>query len=292
MDHEPDLVRAQRKFERRRSPSVVVGVLATFVLIALIKPWSFGQDGSDASRPTTAPIPSGAAIAATPSADAVPSPTATPAIVDPNAMACLTDDAEQIVLFERWAGTEVRSWIAAKDSIVPGPLDARLVPIPIFSSHVIGLGVCAPRSPTGAQDPAARLLDIRAIVETDAGHPGDRPRRTRPHHARTGRPRACPPVRCAGVGAAGRVAGSVFPRPSLAGSERAEAGGQEPGAERDPIADRRPGELAYGRLRDRLPVQLGRPESRTLVAHRSHPGRGRHRLMAAPREGRRGWTWD
>lgn len=170
MDHEPDLVRAQRTFERRRSPSVVVGVLATFVLIALIKPWSFGQDGSDTSRPTTqAPFPSGSvrAIGATPSA--VPSAAATPAIVDPNAMACLTDDAEQIVLFERWSGTEVRSWIAAKDSIVPGPLDARLVPVPVFSSHVIGLGVCAPRSPTGAQDPAARLLDIQAIVETDAG---------------------------------------------------------------------------------------------------------------------------
>jgi len=84
-------------------------------------------------------------------------------------VACLTDDTEQIVVIERWAGNEVRSWVASLDVIVPGPLDARLVPISIFSSHVIGLGVCAPRAPIGAQRPAAQLLDVRSIVQAVDG---------------------------------------------------------------------------------------------------------------------------
>jgi hypothetical protein len=84
-------------------------------------------------------------------------------------MACMTDDTEQVVLIERWAGNEVRSWVASADLIVPGPLDPRLVPMTIFSSHVIGLGVCAPRAPVGAQRPAATLLDVRSIVKTVDG---------------------------------------------------------------------------------------------------------------------------
>lgn len=172
MDHEQDVVRVRTRFERRRMPSIIVGGVVIFLLVALIKPWSFGDDGSTDGRPGSGgPIAGASGLAidptptpATPSSPATPSP-----IPDPNAMACLTDDSEQVVLIERWAGNEVRSWAASADMIVPGPLDTRLVPITIFSSHVIGLGVCAPRAPIGAQRPAATLLDVRSIVQSADG---------------------------------------------------------------------------------------------------------------------------
>lgn len=170
MDHEPDLVRVERRFEHRRSPTIIVAVLVTFVLTSLIKPWSL-LEGPVASEPATVAPPSGSglAIGGTPSPATSPTAAPTPAIVDPNAMACYTDAAEQVVVIDRWEGTEVRSWVAAKDSIVPGPLDPRLAPVPIFSTHAIGIGVCAPRASTGAQEPAAHLLEIAAIIRTDAG---------------------------------------------------------------------------------------------------------------------------
>jgi hypothetical protein len=71
---------------------------------------------------------------------------------------------EQVVIIERWAGHEVRSWVAAVDMTASGPLDPRLVPVSIFSNHVIGLGVCAPRAQVGTQEPAAQLLDVQSIV--------------------------------------------------------------------------------------------------------------------------------
>jgi hypothetical protein len=89
-------------------------------------------------------------------------------------MACLTDETEQIVMIERWAGNEVRSWVASADVPATGPLDPRLVPVSVFSSHAIGLGVCAPRAQLGAQRPAAQLLDVFSIVRTaDSVHASD-----------------------------------------------------------------------------------------------------------------------
>ena len=84
-------------------------------------------------------------------------------------MACLTDETEQIVLLERWAGNEVRSWVASAEVPATGPLDPGLVPVSIFSSHVIGLGVCAPRAQLGAQRPAAQVVDVFSIVRTPDG---------------------------------------------------------------------------------------------------------------------------
>lgn len=166
MDHEPDTVRVRSPFARPREPSIVVAVIVAFLLLALLKPWSFGDNGSNAgqARPQAA-IPSSRAGAIAEE----PSPTATPSIPDPNAMACLSDLTEQVVILERWAGHEVRSWIAAADMTTSGPLDERLVPIPIFSAHVIGLGICAPRVGSDVEQHAARLLDVQAIVTTTGG---------------------------------------------------------------------------------------------------------------------------
>ncbi len=172
MDHQQDGVQVWIRFERARAPSVLVGCIVTFLLVALLKPWSFRQDGSEGGRQGTHESVAGAnglaagATSSLPASFASPTPTAVP---DPNAMACLTDDTEQVVLIERWAGNEVRSWVASTDLIVPGPLDPRLTPISIFSSHVIGLGVCAARAPIGAQRPAATLLDVRSIVQAADG---------------------------------------------------------------------------------------------------------------------------
>ena len=143
-----------------------LAIVVVFLALALLKPWSFGQDRAEGGR-SGAPVatPSGTGLAA----GAQPSPSAAPAILDPNAMPCLTDAAEQIVIIERWAGHEVRSWVASTDETESGPLDDRLVPIVVFSTHVVGIGVCAPRALAGAGRPAALLLDVRSIVRTADG---------------------------------------------------------------------------------------------------------------------------
>ena len=143
-----------------------MAVVVAFLLVALIKPWSFGEDGSGRGRSgnrEAVPSDSGRAI------HDEPSIAPTPTILDPNAMPCLTDATEQIVFIERWAGHQVQSWVAAPDLAVSGPLDRRLVPISIFSSHVVGLGICAPRDVIGIQQPAARFRDVESIVRTPGG---------------------------------------------------------------------------------------------------------------------------
>lgn len=163
MDHDPDLVPVHTRSDGRRAPSILAAAMAAFLLIALIKPWSFGAT----SRPEPSPTGSDA-LAAGPTPSPAPTPTSSPKIFDPNEMACLTDETDQVVLLERWSGNEVRSWVAAVDMIVGDPLDDRLVPITVFSTHVIGLGVCAPRT-IGGGPPAAELLDVRAIVQDASG---------------------------------------------------------------------------------------------------------------------------
>jgi hypothetical protein len=173
---EQDTIRVQVRFERRRAPSIMVAGIVVFLLIAVLKPWSFGQDRSEDTRPGA----NGSIAAATGLPSVAPTlaletapPTPTP-VPDPNAMACLTDETEQIVLLERWAGNEVRSWVASADVPATGPLDPGLVPVSIFSSHVIGLGVCAPRAQLGAQRPAAQVVDVFSIVRTaDGVHAAD-----------------------------------------------------------------------------------------------------------------------
>ena len=77
---------------------------------------------------------------------------------------------------ERSAGREVRSWIAVPAIDASGPLDPRLVPLTIFSSRVVGLGVCAstttghPAPVTGPVEAdrgssGAALTDVRSIAD-------------------------------------------------------------------------------------------------------------------------------
>ena len=85
-------------------------------------------------------------------------------------MACLSGETEQLVTIERWPGHEVRSWDAISGELALGPLDGRLQPVAIFSSHVVGLGICARLVNGATPAPAARLLDVLAITGTTASH--------------------------------------------------------------------------------------------------------------------------
>lgn len=83
-------------------------------------------------------------------------------------MACPADGIEQVVAFERFARDEVRSWIAVDEVPVTGPLDPRLARIAIHSSHVVGLGICAPWTAEGARV-AGRIIAVQRLVTTPSG---------------------------------------------------------------------------------------------------------------------------
>lgn len=158
MDHEPNAVHVEGTFERPRAPSIVVVAILAGVLLALVKPWSFGGSGSPDARSSA--LPSGAPGGVVTSTAPLPSPQ-----VDPNGMLCLGGDVEQVVAYERSANVEVRNWIAVDDVPVTGPLDPQLARITIFSSHVIGLGICGPFTGEGVPV-AGRILDVRLAPAT------------------------------------------------------------------------------------------------------------------------------
>jgi hypothetical protein len=156
LDHERIAVHVEGSFEGRRAPSVVVGAILAGVLLALVKPWSFGVSSAPETRPpprsSTAPV----VVTAAPP----PGPR-----LDPNGMLCLGGDVEQVVEYERWANDEVRSWIAVDDVAVTGPLDPRMARLTIFSSHVVGLGICGLFAGDGLPV-AGRILDVQLLPGT------------------------------------------------------------------------------------------------------------------------------
>jgi len=170
LDHEPNAVHVEGTFERPRAPSVVIVVILAGVALALVKPWSFGDSGSPDAR--TSPLQSGVSGGVLASPTPEPSPR-----VDPNGMACLGSDVEQVVADERSASGEVRNWIAVDDVPVTGPLDPGLARITIYSSHVVGLGICGPFAGEGVPV-AGRILDVQLAPTApgekakDLGRPG------------------------------------------------------------------------------------------------------------------------
>lgn len=179
MDQEPRPVRVRSSSESTRGPSILIALAVVFVVLAIVKPWSIGSSGSGSASPPAARA-SGAAPGASEGAILEPSATARIDDSDPNALACMADDTEQLVTIARWSGQEVRSWVAATDVAAPGPRADRLAPIAIFSTHLVGLGVCAPRTqgaatpssaaaPSGPAGASARLIDVRAINQTTTG---------------------------------------------------------------------------------------------------------------------------
>jgi hypothetical protein len=157
LDQEPYAVHVEGAFERPRGPSIVVGAILAGVLLALLKPWSFGGSGAPDTRSPARPS---AAAGAVTSFAPTPSPQ-----VDPNGMLCLGGDVEQVVAYERSAKAEVRNWIAVNDVPVTGPLDSQVSRITIFSSHVVGLGICGRYAGEGVPV-AGRILDVQLIAKT------------------------------------------------------------------------------------------------------------------------------
>ena len=162
MDHEPNAVHVEGTFERPRAPSIVMVAILAAVLLAIVKPWSFGESGSPDAR--SSPLPAGASGGVVTSAAPTPSPQ-----VDPNGMLCLGGDVEQVVAYERSAKDEVRNWIAVEDVPVTGPLDPRMARITIYSSHVVGLGICGPFAGDGVPV-AGRIIDV-LLAPTTPGEP-------------------------------------------------------------------------------------------------------------------------
>ncbi len=136
--------------------------LAIFVLAALIKPWAGAatNHSRDDSRTVAGAYPA----ASTGQLEST-APTPTPG---PNAMSCLAGDIEQVVILERTASGRVQSWIAAVDQEAQDPVDLDLIPLSVFSIHVVGVGVCAPdREPSGASNvrhrQAAIVVEVRLV---------------------------------------------------------------------------------------------------------------------------------
>jgi hypothetical protein len=165
MDRDTDAVQVGGSFERRRGPSILVAIVGMLVLLALVKPWSFGAgsgrgDGGAPATPSTA----SASAAAGP---AGPSPTSD--APDANELTCFAADREQLVLLERWPDTEVRSWIAITTVGPTSPLDPAIPTTTIHSSHLIGLGICPPSVTDGPQFCGALLLSAQRITSTPTG---------------------------------------------------------------------------------------------------------------------------
>ena len=170
MDDRQGLVQVRVSTERSRTPSILVVAIAGFLAVAVLKPWTFGQTGDAGTQPAPTITVDVAAPAQGPSA--VP----TSEIADPNAMACMSAETDQLVTVERWVGREIRTWVAVPDTIGAGPLDQQVPTISIFSNRVVGLGICGRRTPAVASGPAtdspgqdvapgARILIVRSIPE-------------------------------------------------------------------------------------------------------------------------------
>ena len=144
---------------------VVTFAVGVFLGVAIVKPWGSTTAPTDSANASPRTDTSAQTASAGPesSADAVPAA----------ATSCLSSDRQQLIVFERWPGNEVRSWIAVPDIAATGPLDRSLVSTDVFAAHATAIGVCAASIGSAAQERhAATILDVRVIL---ANTPGSRP---------------------------------------------------------------------------------------------------------------------
>jgi len=150
----------------RRPTLIAIGLIA-FVALAIIKPWAALGPASAPALASEAPAASAVALA---SPTAPPTPGLPP---DPNGMTCLTDRATQVLTLQRDSRGEVRSWIVVPQATFD-PADPRTPPIPLYSLHFIGLGICAgqigPTDPTIELAPGAAEVWRATIVDVVAVH--------------------------------------------------------------------------------------------------------------------------
>jgi hypothetical protein len=135
-----------------RGPGTVVGLIAIFVAVALIKPWAFG--GAAAPRPTPR---------------MTAAPTAAPS-VDPLAalrVHCQEPAGWRIYSRERWATVTLRSWRSLDPvAVANGPLDPA-IPIVPLGAQVDALGYCSPWG-AGERPPDTARVD-GWLIAADGG---------------------------------------------------------------------------------------------------------------------------
>lgn len=161
---------------RSSGPLRVFAALAIFIAVALVKPWGSptgpragGFESGRAGTPSARA--SGGAVAGAAEESVAPAPAA--------ATSCLSSDAEQLVVFERWPGNEIRSWIAVPEVSATGPLDPALRPVTVYAAHTVGIGVCAPTtvvapspraaSPSPSVEHAAEIVDVQVVGPGSSG---------------------------------------------------------------------------------------------------------------------------
>jgi hypothetical protein len=156
-----------RPGERSTTAFRVTFALGLFIAVAIIKPWGESVPKPAGESGVVSPPTAGASGRVAEISDASVEPAAAAAT------SCLSSDAEQLVVVERWPGNEVRSWIAVEQVPASGPLDPALTSIDVFAAHAVGIGVCAPTDvgarstvPVGSNrggGHAAVIVDVQAI---------------------------------------------------------------------------------------------------------------------------------
>lgn len=144
-----------------RLPWGIVVVL-TLVIIAIIKPWSFGQALSEGSPPPAAP-----AVA---EATGPPTPTPEPTLA-PGALACSNYDAWRAVTIEHTLDQEVHRWIAIDPAAAQDALDPAIPTVRVVAGRLDAIGYCAPETVTVADPPHVfRVVDgvTTMVDETSA----------------------------------------------------------------------------------------------------------------------------
>ena len=152
--------------ERPTLALVVTFAVGVFLGVAIVKPWgpttAPATDSANGSPRTNASGPIGSAA-----------PEASVEAVPLAATSCLSSDRQQLIVFERWPGNEVRSWIAVPDRAATGPFDRSLVSTDVFAAHATAIGVCAASIGSAANERhAATILDVRVAL---ANKPGSQP---------------------------------------------------------------------------------------------------------------------
>lgn len=158
---------------RRRAWFVAFLALA-FVGLAFLKPWAGAPVGSFA--PTSSgnlarATSDGHGIDGSPAVDRR-SPAASPEASlapDPNAILCLGPDGVELLTLVRWPGHEVRTWQPTSGAFGDRLLAPGLAPAVVYSSWVLGIGVC---TIGGSSDhPSVSAGALVDVVALDAGHP-------------------------------------------------------------------------------------------------------------------------
>jgi hypothetical protein len=163
-----------RPGDRGHSAILVAVVASLFVIVAVLKPWGEPSNGSGSETARATPVATHVVPTSSSSAGAVASAETQPAA----ATSCLSSDAEQLVLFERSPGNEVRSWIAIDEAPIGEVPSADAPALPVFASHAVGIGICAATVARAGSDAtivppsglhAATLVDVVTFDSTGSG---------------------------------------------------------------------------------------------------------------------------